>query len=181
MNTNIELPPDFEVTSDYDSHRPLLYLALQRVPRGTVAEFGCGEGSTPPLAGLCEQQNRVFLSFETKEEWAIKFPETTTLISSYEDVFDSKKIDRLAILFIDSAPGEDRLFHIDLWEDYADVIIIHDTEPGAEYVYGLSGILRGFQYRVDLEIAGHPRTTAVSNTIDVREWKKYTVGGYKLI
>lgn len=71
------------------------------------------------------------------------------------------------MIFIDCAPAEKRkelLLHLG---NSADVLVIHDTEPGAEYVYRLHTTLEQFKYRCDLHIPGMPSTTAVSNKFDV--------------
>lgn len=183
MAFEIGLPKDFKVTNDYNSHRPLLYMALQNVPQGTVMELGCGEGSTFSLAKYCDLQSRNFVSFERDPGWQNKLKGFTTLLlePSYMSVFEKLGALMPAIVFIDSAPGEERKDLLRQWKDNATVLIVHDSEEGAEYVYGMKEVLSSFISRVDLHIPGHPSTTAVSNKIDLGYWKQYAAGGYKLV
>lgn len=154
------------IESDYDSHRPLLWLAAEKM-LGSIVEFGSGFGSTPLLKEYCKQKDREFLSFETDPDWAEKF-EGTNVIGNYKELyFDGIEI---GILFIDGKPGEERKDLIKLFSNSASVIVTHDTEIGAEYVYGMSSVLSEFKYRLDLSIPGMPQTTAVSNFIDVSKW-----------
>jgi hypothetical protein len=78
--------------------------------------------------------------------------------------------ENLSILFVDSAPGEERKEVIKKYLHRADVIIAHDVEPGAEYVYGMTPILSTFKYRLDFTPEGKPHTCVVSNVIDVTQW-----------
>lgn len=73
-------------------------------------------------------------------------------------------------MFIDGKPGEQRKELIEKHRNNAHVIVVHDTEPGAEYVYGMAEILSTFKYRLDYEPEGEPHTTAVSNFINVCDW-----------
>jgi hypothetical protein len=79
---------------------------------------------------------------------------------------------RHALVFIDLAPAEKRKVILSMLEEreMSDMFVIHDTEDGAEYVYGMKEILSTFKYRLDYQPEGKPRTTAVSNFIDVTKW-----------
>lgn len=179
MAFEIGLPKRFQVTNDYDSHRPMLYLATLLVPRGTVVELGCGDGSTMSLNWAC--RDRKFISFETDEWWAEKIADWILVIDDYSSAMAIAEMEeKIGILFVDSKPGEQRKELLLQWKDKADVIIIHDTEEGAEYVYGMKEALSGFRYRVDMDITGHPRTSAVSQTVDLNYWKQYNVGDHKI-
>lgn len=180
----LELPEDFLVTGDYDSHRPLLYLATQLVPRGAIVELGCGHGSTMALSRMAFQQQRPFVSFETNPEWAERFdPWVVRKAKGYHSAsldFSKRFFKKSAIVFIDSAPGEGRKELIDIWRSRAQIIIVHDTEEGAEYVYRMREALSRFTYRVDLDIPGHPRTTAVSNSEHLEEWRGYRLNTHQI-
>ena len=157
----IDCPHEWRTKTDWDSHRPLLWLATKKIVDMTY-EFGCGHGSTPLLYQL---EDRIFHSFETNPEWANNF-KNTVLIENYFCVVKRK----IGLLFVDCAPGDVRKTLIEAWAEYASVIIAHDTEPTADYVYGMSGVLSTFKYRVDYRPEGFPHTTAVSNIIDVSKW-----------
>ena len=130
-----------------------------------IIEFGCGYGSTPLLKKYCEEIDSLFISLETDKEWADKFP-GTLVIDSYKNWSGIKP----GVLFIDGKPGEERKELIRQYANYAWVIVIHDSEIGADYVYGLHAILSTFKYRVDYQPEGKPHTTAVSNFINVCDW-----------
>lgn len=148
----------------YDSHRPALYLAWENT-NGVVMEFGCGDGSTPLLERYCHIQQMPFYSFDTDKEWTSKY-ETTLFV---EDLMSLPAM-FVDLLFVDSKPGEKRKELIEKWKDHAKVIIAHDTEPGAEYVYGMAEILSTFKYRLDYAPEEKPWTTIVSNHIDPNQW-----------
>ena len=77
------------------------------------------------------------MSYETNKEWFDKLyldvPYSLLWVNDWDDV-ESRECH---LLFMDCAPGEIRKHLIKKWEDNASVIVVHDTEPGAEYVYGL--------------------------------------------
>jgi len=176
---HIPCPKEWESTNDWDSHRPLLYLACEKTEsiNGGRIEFGCGYGSSELLSEYYKGAGRFdnnmlsgkhFFSFETNKEWADKFPKTI-FVNDYG----------LAILyaensvfsFIDCAPAELRKGIINHLANKSRIIIVHDTEIGSDYVYQLSDILsHNFKYRLDYTPEGKPHTTAVSNFINVEEW-----------
>lgn len=160
--------------NDFDSHREALYLALSKTA-GSVVEFGAGDGSTRMIEKYCRMNNRSFLSYETNKEWAEKYPDTTTLVPNYLSlpIFRPNTLDLMVgigLAFIDAAPAEIRKDLIDIHKDNANVLIIHDTESGAEYVYGMSEVLSPFKYRLNYAPVGKPHTALVSNYIDVSQW-----------
>lgn len=170
--THIDCSKEWQSTNDWDSHRPLLWLSLQKID-GLVIECGVGFGSTELLRK--ERKNMVY-SFDTDKEWAGKF-ENVGVLSSYRSlssIIEDEGIKRVygdvSIIFVDGKPGEERKDVIAAFANAAKVIIAHDTEPGAEYVYGMKEILSTFKYRLDYQPEGKPHTTAVSNFVDVTKW-----------
>ena len=166
--TEIDCPEKWESTNDYNSHRELLWLALENT-YGNVVELGSGEGSTFNIRNVCEKEKRQFSSYESNFEWAKKMG--STWVSDWDipaRVLDVWK--PCDLLFIDHAPGEHRKTAIEKMKGSSNVLVVHDTEKGAEYVYGMSEILSTFKYRLDYQPIGKPHTTAVSNFIDVSTW-----------
>lgn len=163
----------FAVTEAHNSHRPLLKLALEKLPTGTMIELGMGYGSTLILASESYISNRRFLSYENNPEWFKKMTRFQNENNNLRFVgdWDKVNVEPCEILFIDHAPGERRKIDIERFRNEAKVIIIHDTEPEAEYVYGLKEILGSFKYRYDLHVKGMPSTTAVSEETDITKWK----------
>ncbi len=170
-----KMPDAFQVTCDYDSHRPMLWMALEHTD-GLVVELGCGFGSTPVLYEHC-LSFRPFVSFETNPSWAVeKLMEGIVCpVKSYHEI---ETDDPISILFIDSAPGEERALLADEYRNKAQILIVHDTEPGAEAVYRIQETLASFPYRCDLVVPGYPQTTAVSMTYDFKDWKGACIGQY---
>lgn len=107
----------------------------------------------------------MFGSYENNEHYSKKYPYVVK-VKDYMDVYLWKP----SLLFIDSAPGEQRKDLIELHKDNADVIIVHDTEEGAQNIYGIREILNSFKYRLNYYPKGNPGTTALSNKINICEW-----------
>lgn len=173
--------------NDYNSHRPMLWLALEKIKPGLVVEFGAGYGSTPLLHEYCIYQNRPFQSFESRQEWADEFVRMNYInkikcqaVKDWNEVDDYIK-EPIRILFIDCAPGEIRKDLIRKYADSATVIIAHDTQASADHDYQMSGALNSLKYRCDLVIKGLPQTTAVSNVYDFKTWKGLKIGHYEFI
>jgi len=169
--THIDCPKGFISKNDYDSHRPMIWLALKNTV-GLVLEVGCGYGSTELFDAYCLIHDREFCSYENDKEWSGKF----NLNKGVKVIFEKGYPDTLLplgredLVFIDSKPGEQRKILIESFANKANVIVCHDTEEGANYVYGMSEILSIFKYRIDYRPEGKPHTTAVSNVIDIEKW-----------
>jgi hypothetical protein len=172
MEHKIEIPQEWQPDDDYSSHRPLLYIALKHTS-GRVIEAGMGLGSTRLLDKYCHQHGRPIASFDNNKEWLTKMgalkQSGSTFVSDWlqEGLFG----DNIGLLFIDCAPGEVRKHLLRNYADKADIIVIHDTEEYAQRVYEIIEPLKQFKYRLDLHIPAHPSTTAISNVIDVSQWK----------
>lgn len=180
-----EIPDSWMPEDDFSSHRPMLYRAIMNTHHNALFEFGTGKGSTP----LLRQQYIVHLpkhdciSYESDYQWYelmqdnlyqqhgdnIRTHLNHTLF--YEPHLLQVNIWKGSIVFIDCAPAELRKELISKYSGTAKIIIVHDTEPGAEYVYGMADILNSFRYRCDLIVEGAPQTTAVSNLYEFNNWK----------
>ncbi len=163
--THIDCPKEWGSENDWDSHRPLLYLACENSYAGIV-EFGSGDGSTELLRKFCKISYRDGFSFDNNKFWCEK-----TKSRYVEDYMGVDISGEIGLMFIDAAPAEIRKLLISKYKDIP-VMVIHDTEPGAEYVYGMNEVLSSFKYRLDYQPEGKPHTTAVSNYINVCEWVK---------
>ena len=162
--THINCPKEWESTNDWDSHRPLLFLSLEN-SGDKIWEFGCGYGSTPIINEYCIKKEKGFGSIDNNKEWTDKFSSSQCV--PFEDV---EHYLPASLLLVDCAPAELRKVFIGKYANDFDVILVHDTEPSAEYVYGMSDVLSTFKYRLDYQPEGMPHTTAVSNFIDVTQW-----------
>lgn len=161
--THIPVPPEWESTNDWDSHRPMLWLMCENI-NGGVIEFGSGLGSTHLLN---DKLGGLFFSFDNNKDWCDKTGATYSSDLVAIKVNGCK--DNLQCVFIDAAPAEIRKPLIENWKD-TPIIVVHDAEIGSDYVYGLKGILSTFEYRLNYEPDGKPHTTVVSNFVNVTEW-----------
>lgn len=164
--TNIPCPKQWNGKDDYSSHLPMLWLALQNTIGHSVVELGCGKGSTKQLNKECKKTGRSFESYENIDIYADRYPKITIKINDYENIY----LHNPSVLFIDSAPGEQRKDLVELHKDNADVIVLHDTEIGARNIYGITDVLNSFKYRLDYTPEWLPATTTLSNKINVEEW-----------
>lgn len=174
--THIEAPEEWQSTNDYDSHRELIYFILKYIG-GTFIEVGCGYGSTLLLQKAEREKTIKLFSFDNDKLWASKFNNVSVLVdlinltSILKDDGMKRLFGDIDILFIDSKPGEQRKELIEKFANHAKVIIVHDTEETANYVYGMKDILNSFKFRINYTPEGKPHTTAVSNFINIEEWK----------
>lgn len=162
--THIDCPKEWESDNDWDSHRPLLWLSMIN-SKDAVIELGSGEGSTNLIREYCKENDRKFNSYDSNKEYSEKY--------NSEYIYDWNNIvyyPYVGLLFVDHAPADNRNYWLWRMPQRAQVIIAHDTEDGAEYVYHMADALSKFKYRLDYQPEGKPHTTAVSNFIDVTKW-----------
>lgn len=161
-----------QITSNYDSHRPLLWAALEAT-NGLVMELGCGYGSTPFLSQYCKINKRTFISLENNGYWYDKLKDEfqeIRFLTNWNDAFDKCYGAAPSVLFIDHAPGERRKIDIALHANHAKIIVAHDTEPAADHGYQMRAELKKFKYMIDYETDG-AWASAVSNFIDVTKFE----------
>lgn len=178
-----------QVESNWESHRPLLYLALS-LTNGVfsdllhtdVVELGSGEGSTPYLRKYCKALNRDFKSFESNYEWAQKMG--SQHIIKWDDSTEWQQ--PCSVLFVDEAPGEHRIVAIETMKDRADIIVVHDTELYSAADYGFhkkkaqGSIWDEFRYVLHYNRNGsHAGATAVSQKINLNQFKFHSLNNYK--
>ena len=165
--SHINCPEMWESDNDWDSHRPALWLACENTT-GKIIEAGMGHGSTKLLESLV---SRSIGHYDNNKQWIYDLRESY-LASTYvinwldEGLFG----ENIGLLFVDLAPGEVRKDVIEKYKDKAKVIVVHDTEPGANYVYGMADVLGTFKYRINYTPEGKPHTSIVSNFVNVEEW-----------
>ncbi len=192
-----EIPDKWEPTNDWDSHRPLLYRVIMNTPHQYMYEFGIGEGSTPLLIDLYENvyPHAEYYSFENDWQWFelflnVKYQKNDNREHSYisrnhcltyTNHMPKWVVFKDSIVFIDNAPGEERNSLLSKHANYANVVIVHDTETGAEYVYHMADMLSKYKFRIDLVIEGMPQTTAVSNFFNFDAWRGIVNDKYQFI
>lgn len=185
-----EIPDNWMPVDDFSSHRPMLYRAIMNTHHNGFFEFGTGRGSTPVLRELYATKDfrmNDCISYESDYQWfeLMRNKEYESVGHSdylvthgnhtlfYEPDYLQVNIWKGSIVFIDCAPAELRKYLISKHSNIAKLIIVHDTEPGAEYVYGVKDILDSFKFRCDLIVEGGPQTTVVSNLYDFNNWKTF--------
>ncbi len=182
-----EIPDSWMPVDDFSSHRPMLYRAIMNMHHMGFFEFGTGQGSTPLLQSLYAEKFPAndCISYESDYQWFELIKDKSYNAIEYDDNIWAHKNHTLfyepnymhvnvwkgSIVFIDCAPAELRKYLISKHSNIAKLIIVHDTEPDAEYVYGLSEILNSFKFRCDLIVEGAPHTTVVSNLYEFNNWK----------
>lgn len=181
-----EIPDEWMPVDDFSSHRPMLYRAIMNTHHVGFFEFGTGNGSTPLLQKLYAEKFRMndCISYESDYQWFELMKNEHDAIPHGDNIWTHKNhtlfyepnylhvnVWKGALVFIDCAPAELRKHLISKHSNIAKLIIVHDTEPGAEYVYGVQEILNSFKYRCDLIVEGNPQTTVVSNLYEFTNWK----------
>ena len=147
------------------THLPLLVRAFE-LSEGDVLEMGTGYFSTLVLKWLCEMHDRTLYSFEGNKKWydrAMRKPKPFQELI-YTPNWDDVDIERhWGLAFIDHGPNKRRHVDIARLANYADYIVIHDTEPESDKNYHYSKIWDLFKYRYDYKKC-LPWTSVVSNT-----------------
>lgn len=166
--------------SNWETHRPLLFLALELTNRRVdipfnVVEFGSGNGSTPYLRNYCSVNQRPFCSYDSNKEWAEKTG------AAYVENWDSADIwNPCGVLFVDHAPGEHRKVALERMADRAEIIVVHDTELFSAGAYGFEPLWSKFKYVLHFNrTGGGAGATMVSNTIDLHKFRGLTLGGHQ--
>lgn len=159
------------------TYYPLLFRALNEVP-GDVLELGIGIHSTAFLHWLCLDQDRTLFSYESDKDW---FDENLRAYGKdwhrmiYVDDWDEAQIERpWGIALVDHTPAERRAIEALRLADYAQVIILHDSQGLAEHHYNYRrNVFPNFEYVAHYVYRGiRPHTAAVSNLRDIRQWAR---------
>jgi len=153
------------------THIPLLVRAFTQ-SEGDVLEMGTGYFSTLILRWLCEMSGRTLYSFEGSKGWyerALKKSKPFHKLI-YAPDWDKTDIERhWGLVFIDHGPNWRRHIDIKRLVNFADYIVIHDTEPESDKAYHYSRIFPLFKYKYDFN-KYKPWTSVVSNFKDVTKW-----------
>lgn len=159
--------------SNWNNHRPALLLALF-ITNGDVYEFGSGDGSTPYLRNYCKANKRHFQSFDSNEQWALKCG------SIHVSDWDELDLWSCAVAFVDLAPGEYRHIMIKRLIDYAEIIVVHDSELGGAGDYKLEPVFNLFKYQLHYNrTGGGAGASMLSNTIDVSKYAGMKLGEFQ--
>lgn len=156
--------------SNWDNHRLLLWPALEATKHLNlpVLELGCGDGSTPYLCQYCEDNNLQFFSYDSSEQWALKFG--SIFISDW-NLFPWSK--EFGVTLVDESPGEHRKESIAKLN--SKVIVAHDSEIEGwnSSDYKIRPLFNKFKYVKDLEsvVNGGAWASVLSNDFDVTKFE----------
>ena len=156
----------------YGTHLKLLLKAVEAT-KGDVLELGIGASSTPALHRLCAYQGRRLDSYDTDAHYVDQYSrQYQSELHTYVWVndWDKAKIDRpWSVVLIDHKPAIRRRVDAVRLKDWAEYIVIHDTEPEIDRFYRFASIFPRFKYVFhDGQI---PRTSVVSNKHEL-DWLK---------
>lgn len=138
---------------------------------GDVCELGVGFSSTPLLHWLT--LGRKLVSYESDPDYfnfAKKFISNNHKVKHTKDFSDVDFNRHWSVVFIDHSPRRPRTRGDDAIKfTNADLIVLHDTEPGEAEHYGYTQVFEKYKYRYDWKLC-LPYCSIVSNTIDVTKW-----------
>lgn len=178
----ITIGPPVPYDSGWRSHQPLLRASIEATT-GPVLEFGAGDGSTRFLNELIVPLRRALVTCENNAEWLAKYEDLRgpfhdlRLVGDWAEAPVESVVNvngqRWGVAFIDHAPGERRCDDIRRCAQTADIVVIHDTQPGqARAGYGYDSIWGLFKHiRHDDRLGEGAWTTACSNFVNVNEWR----------
>jgi len=165
------IPPD-----PFSTHQASLMLAVAKTS-GDILELGAGHYSTPLLHAFASPERRV-LTLDSGAEWIREFAAFDSpwhMVRLADDWCREHNAASLAerlgrkwsVCLVDQLPNAARGESIKCLRSVVGVFVCHDTEDDPINRYGYD-ILKTFPYRRDDHRL--PRTSIVSDTIDVRQW-----------
>lgn len=148
----------------YSTHNPMLIKMVQAT-RGGVIECGAGVFSTPLLHWLLIGTRRMLITYETHPEFfqfAKRFQSKYHRIRLVDNWLDLKPDRHWSVVFIDQ--DKNRAETAMNFKDYADYIILHDSNAARKL--GYDKIYPHFKYQY--EYTGcRPYTIVLSNFRDI--------------
>lgn len=145
----------------YGSHIPVLVKALS-LTDGPVLELGAGIYSTPVLHWMCAPKKRELVTYDNDSKYLDMYGikdfqcefHTVLCVSDWDDADIERN---WGVVFVDHKPSERRKVDVARVADYADYVVIHDTDSEKHYQY--SEIYSLFKYRREFRI--RKRGTAI--------------------
>ena len=157
----------------FGSHLPLLNKIMD-ISNGLVLELGIGLSSTPFLHWLCLDKDRGMVSYEGDGAYYRIFKYYRTPSHKIIHVTDWDKIDiehdRWSVVLVDHSPHKRRRIEAVRVASNADFVILHDTEPEHEKLYGYNDTKEGAfpRFKYSYTYTKHkPFTSVLSNRVDV--------------
>ena len=151
----------------FGSHIPLLVKVLL-ASTGDCLEMGMGFNSSLIMHWLCADQGRVLVSYENDHDYfnwplrAGKFNSPNHYVYEIKD-WDEARIQRpWGLAFLDHKPAERRIVDVRRLADWAEYIIIHDSEGRNDQYFHYQEIYPLFRYQFNYN-KFEPHTTVLSN------------------
>lgn len=154
---------------EWGTHIPALLKALE-ISKGSVLELGLGISSTPILHAICEHEGRLLVSCDNDKTFTDMFKKYATpthqirLVEDWQEV----KPEPCGIVLIDHKPEERRAKDIARFAHFAEILVVHDTEPEHEDLYHMQEIMNSFASRLDY-VKPTVHTTLLSNYYDLNK------------
>ena len=155
-------------TPDWGTHAPILIKLLDRT-QGPILELGLGISSTPLLHALSFDQDRFLLSLENDPQFIEMFCRYRSELHQIElvDNWDSADlVAKWSVVLVDHKPEERRKQEIRRLANFAEYIVLHDSEPTNNSLYEYDQIYPLFKYRYDYTKT-KVHTTILSNFHDL--------------
>jgi hypothetical protein len=157
---------EIKMAKGWSSHNAVLIKVIMR-SEGDIIEMGAGPFSTPLLHWLCKDRGLRLRTYENDPfyyNFASQFQSNSHSIRKIENWNDLELKGHLGIIFIDHHPMEQRGIDVIRFKDYADYLILHDTEKPE--TYGYQDIWKHFKYSYSWKEC-RPWTSVVSNFKDL--------------
>ncbi len=151
----------------WGSHLPLL-IKIVPMTSGSVLELGLGFFSTPVLHWLCFEKNRELVSYDDDHTFIKmfkQFPCDYHKILMVDD-WDKIQIEKPWDVALVDHQDKRRKFEVKRLANYAKYVIVHDTNPGADYWFKFSEVFPLYKYRRDYTQYRN-NVTVLSNFVDL--------------
>jgi hypothetical protein len=157
MRTHLTFPLD----QHYGSHAIVLLAAVFVCRTGAILELGMGSTSTPLLARISHEQQRILLSADSDRRWSnyyssfslnnslhrFRHIDVTTELGVEWAMTDLNSSSNWSLVLIDHRPGARRQFDLVLYAHRSDLVIVHDTDRSSTYQYDHALSYYPFKYR----------------------------------
>jgi len=155
----------------WSSHYPILIKVMQQTS-GDVLELGIGMFSTPLLHWMCFDMGRNLVSYEHVRKYYDMhkhFHKSFHQVNFVENNdWDAIDIDKpWSVAFVDHGHRRRREETKRLVKN-TQFVIIHDTQPEDDRLYGLANVYPRFKYRFNYT-KEKPWTTVLSNFVNLSE------------
>ena len=166
------------LSGNYGTHLAPLIQAVGKT-QGDILEMGIGIFSTPYLHYQSLLSGRHLTSYDNDPGWVNTFATSNVCGHRYQGPYhelilvrdwDEAQIEKpWDVALVDHSPSERRVTDIKRLANFAQYLIIHDSNPRKDREYHYSEIYPLFKYRTDWNKDANP-ATVVSNFIDLKDF-----------